>query len=98
MGTLFSSNRKNDAIPVGPNKLRRKRCYTLCDETDDGQLHTCRKVCEMEMVAEPVSEASMPEHVVTGQARTRIVLVVGTHATLLPTGCMVGPHNEILYN
>ena len=105
MGTLFSSNQKNDAILVGSNKLKRKRCYALCNETDDGQLHTCRKVCEMEMVAEPVSEAactraaiaSMPEHVVTGQARTRMVLVDGTHATL-PTGCMVGPHNEILYN
>ena len=103
MGTLFSSNRKNDAIRVGS---KRKRCYALCDETDDGQLHTCRKVCEMEMVAEPVSEAactraaiaSMPEHVVTGQARTRMVVVDGTHATHLPTGCMVGPYNEILYN
>ena len=103
MGTLFSSNRKNE---VGPNKLKRKRCYTLCDETDNGQLHTCRKVCEMEMVAEPVAEAactrgaiaSMPEHVVTGRD-TQMVLVDGTHATtLLPTGCMVNPHNEILYN
>ena len=60
----------------------------------------------MEMVAEPVSEAactrsaiaSMPEHMATGRARTRMKLVDGIHATLLPTGCMVGPQDEILYN